>query len=336
MSSPINEIENDSVMPGAKCDKLNKGSLSLEASILVPLCMIVILSFIRVVYAYNAELNLRAATDAAAREASLALSTAGLWEQFPQTVSNYLSEETEIKLPAAVDQWILELTATNIGREFVLSRVQYFYENEMHYTGLGNNLIRNLDLQIHLAEDASVLWIDVDYSFSVLGQQVQRSLRQPAVLWHSLPTIGETVEDIPNDIWSMDNFGRGMFFQSYYGRNLPTTYPVFSIFEYGQATSILSIDLTAPTYQSTTAIESKIASELESIASYNDPGTYWKNHPNGFLGSDIRSRTLLVIIPTNSPGIQFSALENMRFKAYELVVNLRIVRAGASHRYDDS
>lgn len=168
-----------------------------------------------------------------------------------------------------------------------------------------------------------------------MGKAVPRSIRQAVVLWHSLPSPEENIEGIPAEIWSLDNFSRGTIFQSRFGRNLPHNYPVFSTFEYGRATAIMSMDLTAPTYQNQDAIRANIEEKLYDIANYDDPGSYWSQHRDYFTGEDISTRVLLLIIPANSPAEQIRTVQDMRYLAQEIGINMIVKRAGDSMKYQN-
>lgn len=309
------------------------GSISLEGAIVIPICMIVLLVFCQLIYAYNAEMNLRSAAETAAREAGLALATAGLWEDLPQTATTYISTRTNLDLPYVLDEWILELSAAEIGSSFILNRIRDFYEADVRYPAIGRKLISDPALRLSLDSDESILWFDLAYQVKLMGLSFQREIRQPVVLWHALPELREEVANIPSSIWSMDNFSRGMVFQSIFGRNLPYNYPVFSSFEFGRASSIMSIDLTAPSYSDHAAIRRNIESELYAIANYDYPGASWESNKCFFTNDDIHTRVLIVIIPTNSPSELLEVVESTRYLSQEIGINLIVKRAAESLRY---
>lgn len=311
------------------------GSISLEAAICLPLCLLILLQFCRLIYTYNAELNLKAATDAAAREASLVLTTAGLWSEVPDTARDYIQTHTKIDLPHIVDEWILELSMNQIQSMFILNRIKDFYEAEFTYPALGRELIQNTKLTVSRDTDESVLVLDLNYEVSVFGMRVERSIQQLAVMWHPLPTLSEENSGVPSEVWSLDNFSRGQILQRTFGRNLPSNYPVFAIYDRGRATAIMSMDLTAPTYQDMDAIDSNIREKLYEIAGYDEPPVQWLNHEQYFNGQSIHTRVLMVILPTNSPQEGLDQTRNMRRVAQELGINLIIKQAADSKRYLD-
>lgn len=312
-----------------------EGSISLEAAVILPICILVILFFTQILSAFKLEMNLRAAMDATAREAGLAFATTGLWEEFPQTAVDIITEETKVNLPSALDEWIMELTASQIAAPFVMDRVATYYERDVSYPDLTKNILKNESMSMTVSRSESLIWMDLYYDLEFLGLSVERSIRQPIVLWHPLPNIVDNPANFPEDIWSMDNFSRGSFFQSYFDSNLPQNYPVFSRFESGHATRITSVDITAPSYQALQDLTNHVRKELEQVAAYEDPGTVWKRNPISFTGDDIRSRSLLLVFPTNERDEAVRAVEDLRSYAKSLGVNLKIRRVGFSERYSD-
>lgn len=315
--------------------RTKEGSISIEAALILPICILVIIFFAKLLSAFQLEMNLRAAMDATAKEASLALATAGLWEELPQTAVNFVSNSFELELPSALNEWILELTASELASPFVMNRIYTFHEQDYLYPSLSADLLNDPALRLQRSESDTVLWMDLFYNIQFMGLTVPRQIRQPIILWHALPSIDDEHEGIPEDIWSMDNFSRGEFFQQYYGANLPQKYPVFSRYENGHATSIMSVDITAPTYEQLRNLSSLIRAELDTIAAYDDPGPVWRRNPISFMGSDIRSRSLVLVFPTNDRNEALQVVEELRPYAQSLGVNLKLRRAGLSERYSD-
>lgn len=310
-----------------------EGSISLEAALLLPLCIIVIVLFTQITAALNIEINLRAAMDAASREAGLAMATAGLWEDRPQTVVDFLSAESGIDLPAALDEWILELAFGQAGGNYLMSRVNHYYESDTSYPALSQNILSDASMTLRISDSESLIWMDLDYELQLVGIRLKRQIRQPAVLWHALPKIEEEIDAVPEDIWSSDNFSRGLFFRAYFGSNLPDNYPVFSIFEHGHATLISSIDITAPSYVDEENLIKNIRKDIDRIAAYDDPGALWRNNPVKFTSADIHTRSLLLVIPTNARDGFQDVLNEIRLYAREQNVNIKLRRAGFSKRY---
>lgn len=312
-----------------------RGNVSLEAAILLPLCLLVIALFTQIVSAFVAEMNLRQSLEASTREASLALATAGLWQDLPSTAVDYISDEIEIELPSVINEWFLELSASHIAEPYLLSRVDAYYEEQISFPNLSSELIQNQSLQVWTSADEKLLWFDLDYEIHLMGMTLSRQMRESVVLWHPLPSLETEDDGIPHDIWSYDNFMRGTFFQTYFGRNLPTTYPVFASFNHGRATAMMSTDLTAPSYQSDATLYKLVEDELNRIAAYTGPNFMWQNHPSAFHRSEIKIQELLMIIPVNSEQDRLDILEDLRYLANELGVNMKVIKAGTSFRYQD-
>lgn len=78
-----------------------------------------------------------------------------------------------------------------------------------------------------------------------------------------------------------------------FGGNLPRSFPTIDRFENGLATSIKSIDLSAPTYQSSTALTSRLTGYVDKVAGFN--GATFDGV--AVRSSDIAARGLDIAIP---------------------------------------
>jgi RHS repeat-associated protein len=69
--------------------------------------------------------------------------------------------------------------------------------------------------------------------------------------------------------WSLNQFARGLEIEDMLGGNLPKNFPTIDRFANGVATSIKSIDLTAPTYQNVGRLTSRLNGYIDSAAGFN-------------------------------------------------------------------
>lgn len=136
-------------------------------------------------------------------------------------------------------------------------------------------------------------------------------------------TGGATSSSIWNDV---NDINRGVVLQKKAGlRNLPNSFPVFSKFENGVATSSMSVDLRANTYQDQSKLDSLVLSRCKKIDEYKDT----KNAGTTLNNSDISQRELVIMIPPSSVGTgeedksrlnQAIALARERFPDINIVV----------------
>ncbi len=131
-----------------------------------------------------------------------------------------------------------------------------------------------------------------------------------------------------NAIWSMSNFQRGFEFRNLYGANLPATYPCIARWKSGTATSIKSMDLTAPSWQTSSAARRRVYSFIDDLSAFQG-GT----DPGPKIG-EIRQKQLVLIIPHNhAEWLDSSTVSEWTNYASGLNVELKISRYGESMRY---
>ena len=130
----------------------------------------------------------------------------------------------------------------------------------------------------------------------------------------SLKTCIETGSEDGINPWDLSNLERGTYFEDAYGSNLPHLFPVINSFSDGNCTSTISIDLTKDKYSSSANIDKVINKEIGELAAFNGADVNIRGERYVVDKNDIRSRTLNVIIPENTPEdrrkILFEAIEN--------------------------
>ena len=111
----------------------------------------------------------------------------------------------------------------------------------------------------------------------------------------------EENKEITNSIWNDANdLNRGTTLQKEAGlRNLPRNFPVFSAFENGIATSSMSIDLRAKTYQTQSQLNTLIINRCKKINEFTEA----TNGGVTLTSKDITQRELVIIIPPSTEAI---------------------------------
>lgn len=140
----------------------------------------------------------------------------------------------------------------------------------------------------------------------------------------------EDTEESEEDVWGMNNFDRGQWFEEHYGSNLPHTFPVINDLQDGVATSYLSIDLNRPTNQSQERVERSVTEEIDSLASFNGADVNIGGTSYNISASDIDSRRLVIVIPSNSPEDGVRYIEDLEGYAEANNVELVITTYGTS------
>lgn len=140
----------------------------------------------------------------------------------------------------------------------------------------------------------------------------------------------EDTEEREEDVWGMNNLDRGQWFEEHYGSNLPHTFPVINDLQDGVATSYLSIDLNRPTNQSQERVERSVTEEIDSLASFNGADVNIGGTSYNISASDIDSRRLVIVIPSNSPEDGVRYIEDLEGYAEANNVELVITTYGTS------
>ena len=104
---------------------------------------------------------------------------------------------------------------------------------------------------------------------------------------------------VTEDIWSLNNFQRGLKIRSLFGANLPANFPVIARFEDDKAVMIKSMDLTAASYQKGDNAQKTLKEYMDELAAYKGQEKPWGSSGTVIQGEDIHSRELLLVIPQN-------------------------------------
>ncbi|MBO4356457.1 MAG: hypothetical protein J5850_06370, partial [Clostridia bacterium] len=111
-----------------------------------------------------------------------------------------------------------------------------------------------------------------------------------------------SLDEAGTTVWELSNFARGKILRTLFGANLPYDYPVLSAFnsKTGAATVIKSLDFTAPHYETGKNMEKEIKEMINKFDKFKGSGSYNTREEYPVINaSDIKSKKLLLIIPTN-------------------------------------
>lgn len=157
----------------------------------------------------------------------------------------------------------------------------------------------------------------ITYNIPTLFGDIQRTDYAAIPFYGSynaaLRTGVETASEGVDDPWALNNLERGKYFEDAYGSNLPHLFPVINSFEDGNCTSTVSIDLTRDMYKSSGNIEKTMEREIGALDAFNGADVNIHGQRYKVDAGDIRSKTLNVVIPENTPEdrlhILFGAIE---------------------------
>lgn len=140
---------------------------------------------------------------------------------------------------------------------------------------------------------------------------------------------GEAAQANEDDIWSLSNFERGTKLRNIFGANLPGNFPVIAGFKGGTANMIKSMDLTADSYQTQSAVKKKVYEYIDELANYQGQEKPWGSNKIVIKREEITQRKLTLIIPGNTLSSEInSELSKCIEYANSRGVNLSIEKYG--------
>jgi hypothetical protein len=120
-------------------------------------------------------------------------------------------------------------------------------------------------------------------------------------------------------VWQLPPLQRGIAIHRMLGQNLPRNFPVIDRFVRGVATSIKTLDLSAPTYQNIPALTSKVQGYINLMAGFQ--GVQW------LQAQMITARELVLAVPAGTgTQVQWAALQALQQYAANLGVTLIIIQ----------
>lgn len=193
----------------------------------------------------------------------------------------------------------------------------------------------DIDVNFDISSKRHVIEVTVDYSVVTVAGRRHKQIFQIIPLYgdSSLILEGSDPKNGGKDIWDQDNFKRGEAFRKVFNSNLPKTYPVIDDYSGGNATSLKTIDLTAPYYKSKSKISKIIKADIDELSKFN--GTEKNINGRIYKVGDIKSKTLKVVVPSNSPKDRKDVVSSLKEYARTKGVTLEIKEYGNSSKYAD-
>ena len=326
-----------------------RGSVTLEAAISFTVTIVFIAGIISVIGFYRTDILMKRSVSQACEETALVCPLATTASDYVSTVINAFPDLGigDTKAMSVVSTVAKVVAGCNIASDFVFED----YLTEAVFAGTVARNIRegyisrnsgsdfmcpdDIDVNIRLSENHSIIEVTCEYSVLTLAGRIERSCYGVIPVYGDFDTFFEAAkeqEDEETDIWSRDNFSRGDGFREIYGSNLPKMFPTIDNYEGGEAQSLVSMDLTAPTYQSSANINETLAEHIDKLADFT-PGDYSVQGESYHIG-EITSRTLVVVIPENSPDTGRQALDQAYIYAAARGVDLRVETYGNSNKYN--
>ncbi len=272
-----------------------KGGLTLEAALVLPMVLVILFAFIGAVQGQEEAMVLSHALDQTAREVALLLPLADLAEAYVDPGAWIREIIPDPGLADLALNGLGDMAATVLASPLLLQRMDYWAQSIAH------------DRQIKLAGGARRLAVDFDPARQSiwLCLSIERpkylmtdhfQIRSRVPIWNAHLFKGEDQGELEEDdsIWDLSNFERGLAFRRIYGGHLPQFYPVIAAWDGREAVAIKSMDWTAPTWSSPSAVKRRLDGFISDLANFEGAGQ------EGPEPGQIKSRRLILVIPGNS------------------------------------
>ncbi|MGI6545355.1 MAG: hypothetical protein ACOX2M_02810 [Fastidiosipilaceae bacterium] len=305
-----------------------QGGVALEAAIACPLFIVLVVSLLMVVIGAEAEVVWRGASQKSCEEFALILA------QTPELNFGAMIESEPRSTP------IQDLTLTHLTGGVLLDRTNHWFIKNTEHRPWLRKFIINPGVYLQINEERYHIHIDYTFEIPTYFGLLTRGQVEVIPLWSTSLYSDESgngsadeVGDDDDSIWSKGNFVRGRYFREQLGGSLPDSYPVISSLVDGTAVATKSIDLTSPYYFNHRVLEGKVMGFVNELSTFDGTERPWGNAGLHIQSSDIQSRKLIVVVPTNSSATALRVLNDLTNQAAREGVRLEVRRIGESSRY---
>lgn len=309
-------------------------SFSLEAAIILPFCLIFLLSIVLMQQLVNYQLLWQAAGNVACEELESLVALTGSVEH--SKVNDQLLGKVLQKMPEKYATKLLKVKTGFLSANYLLRRqCDLLQEINGRDKCLNLKLLSDFKANVYVHEDKHNIAYESSYTYKLFFWSIKRKTKFVVPLWNVYPLTGYTKNVRENKeqaqtIWSEADFLRGDILQKKYSANLPKAYPTINSYTAGLVTSIKSIDLTNPSLNNAWYLEkrvSNLAEQLQAFCGYQPKTANWPT----INASDIKQRKLLLIVPENSPADRLEQITTT-LKHYPQIT-YEIVKHEKSYRY---
>ncbi len=307
--------------------KTEAASMSLEAALTLPLLILVFLQLALSVHAVSAELSAFSALRRLGKESNLILaaqhqiSTSEDYEHNLKGKNSDVSEETSV-LNSPFATVLKDAGISKLSSGLLSERLNLWF-NEIFDNQLNFSLLKDSRIFLQIPQNSRLGRLHLFYKIPGIWEDLSRSQTILINDWRGNKTAeAESAESdadaVPADIWSWDNLSRGKAFQKKYGGNLSTFHPVVARAEDGHVTMIKSINLLAPTYRGGGSLTEAFEEWMDDLTAFNGSAET----------GPIVKKSLLIVVPENSPFLQLQILESKQRVAGVRGVAIEIVKDG--------
>lgn len=341
--------------------RARKGSIVLEIAIVTPVFLLLAAFMLTAISCVRADILFSQAVDQVTQELAVAVPVAGAGIDLSGEVLSIINAESVESggappvNPAGIDTGrivtgmisgvgaVLEglgiegedVFGTLFFGEGIRNRIVDTYYGYSPSDRLLQSRIENVSVYVNYDGLNKVIWLNIYYQWNTLFGMADRTIVSAVPIFGDLDitlpdTSGASAED---KVWLLNNFERGYSLRSTFEANLPSSYPVIAGWNNGTATSIKSVDLTAPGYQMPGTLTDNVNELIDDLSAFEGTDQPWGRDKIQINSVEITSRVLLIIIPCNSPQDVYDELASCITYADLNGVQIRIEKYGDSYRY---
>jgi hypothetical protein len=322
--------------------KSRSGGLSLEAALILPLFIIVIIFMIQSILLIRIEIIASNALDHTADELSLLIPVFEMVvesENIERAISDIdmgLQENFDIKL--LIKDAMLDFGSSLLLNQIIDERFIFWMQKLSAEQKVSIENVVSTKIQLEISLEQHFLVLNQHLKIRTVFGSFDRTLKSAVPVWNG-DCDDRNLKDEANErdsIWLLDNFGRGKKIREIYGSNLPFNYPVIASFNNGSAVSMTSIDLTAPSYMKMDNVLAVIKGKLVDLSEFKGYNSKTGDYPD-ISADDIKFRKLLLIIPENCPEEFNQSFRNeIAQLGNDYEVQVQIVSYGISRRFESN
>lgn len=323
-----------------------RGSITVEAAIILPIFIAVIMTFVFVIKVYYTHEIMQQAITGACEEMSL-YSLLYYETNADEVISSLENFSKSQKISEAFgDSWITSVVeqlgkdATNyvraqtvlvpVSKALVKKNLEVSYFDNVDERLRGLNLKEGFDgldfTSSRMMADGKSIEIIVSYemSFPFLTQilpAIRITQMASSCIWAGENGVNEAEDKEAMGIWDMTNLNRGKEIRKLQGANLPFNFPTIAIFKNGTATSIKSLNIDEEYYKNSINLKKKILQYIDNLDEFNG----WESTAITIESWQINKKELRLIIPetellTNQQLTINECIQIARDKGIDLVV----------------
>ena len=182
-------------------------------------------------------------------------------------------------------------------------------------------------------DDGNDICLSLSYNYIInlpFFPSIKIPITQQIVLNGWLGGIGlRNSTDNEDNIWLLDNFERGRRIRKMYGANLPDNFPTISYYKDGNVKLIKSLDFTTQTYKQEGMIYKRVSNMIDTVKNYNGQNIPWGKDKITVPAENIVQKELILVIPENDmEDFQKKELDDAILKAKLENISLRVERMG--------